>query len=92
MFSFLVIPLLLIVNFIGLGIYVYSIYYAFSVAGIVVAIVTAAIPGLAQIYWIYEITMDTGNLMNEYNQACAAFVIGWVLLCTIIYFKEAEER
>ena len=67
MLAFLVIPLLLIVNFIGLGIYVYSIYYAFSVAGIVVAIVTAAIPGLAQIYWIYEITMDTGNLMNEYK-------------------------
>ena len=88
MLAFLTVPLLLLINFIGLGIYVYSIYYAFSVAGIVVAIVTAAIPGLAQIYWIYEITMDTGNLMNEYNQACAAFVIGWVLLFIIFYFKK----
>ena len=60
--------LLLYVNIAGVAVYLYTIYYAFSAAGLLAAILSACLPVLANIYWMYSITMDTGNWMNTFQQ------------------------
>ena len=55
--------------------YLYTIYYGFSAAGLLAAMLSAALPGGAQIYWMYSITMDTGNWMNYYNLSCISLVL-----------------
>ena len=81
--------LLLYVNIAGVAVYLYTIYYAFSAAGLLAAILSACLPVLANIYWMYSITMDTGNWMNIYNLACAAIVVGYAL---ILMFTDAGKE
>ena len=81
--------LLLLVNVVGLAVYLYTIYYAFDAMGVFAAILSAGLPVLANIYWMYHITMDTGDLMNNYNLACGSIVLGYVLL---LVFTDAGKE
>ena len=81
--------LLLYVNIAGLAVYLYTIYYAFSASGLLAAFLSACLPVLANIYWMYFITMETGNWLNIYNLACAAIVVGYAL---ILMFTDAGKE
>ena len=82
--------LMLFVNFAGLAVYLYTLYYAFNSVGLLAAIISAALPVLANFYWMYFITMDTGDVFNGYNLACASIAIGYVLL--LIFTSAGEEE
>ncbi len=68
------------------GLYLYTIYYAFSVNGLIAALLSAVFPVISNVYWMYAITMDTGDWMNNYNLACVSVLIifGLVLAFTSI--------
>ena len=55
--------------------YLYTIYYAFSVTGLIAALLSAAFPVISNVYWMYAITIDTGDWMNNYNLACVSVLI-----------------
>ena len=57
------------------GLYLYTIYYAFSVTGLIAAVLSACLPVISNVYWMYAITMDTGDWMNNYNLACVSVLI-----------------
>ena len=82
--------LMIFVNFAGLAVYLYTLYYAFNSVGLLAAILSAGLPGLANLYWMYVITMDTGDVFNDYNLACASIVIGYVLL--LLFTSAGEEE
>ena len=82
--------LLLFINFGGFGVYLYTIYYAFNASGLFAAIASAGAPVIANFYWMYFITMDTGDLMNNYNLACISIVIGYVLL--LVFTSAGQEK
>ena len=71
---------MLYVSVAGLLVYLYTIYYAFKVSGIIAAVLSAALPVLSNIYWMYEISTDSGNFFNNYNLACGSIVLGYIIL------------
>ena len=75
------------------AIYFYTIYIAYVSAGIIAAIISAAIPVFANVYWMYEITMDTGDLMNNYNLVHVIFGIYLAIfyIISILIEKKVSE-
>ena len=71
---------MLYVNIAGLLIYLYTIYYAFTYSGLIAAILSACLPVVANLYWMYEISTDTGDFFNNYNLACVSILVGYVVL------------
>ena len=82
--------LLLFLNISGGLIYLYTIYFAFNSVGLLAALLSAALPVAANIYWMYSITMDTGDVYNNYNLACISLVIGYVLL--MVFTNAGKEN
>ena len=72
--------LLLLLQLAGAAIYFYTIYFAFITKGLFISIVTAGFPGLANLYWMYYITINTGDIFNDYNLACMSFVGAYALV------------
>ena len=68
------------------ALYIYTVYYAYSTVGLLAALLSAALPVISNVYWMYAITMDTGDWMNNYNLACVSVLIifGLVLAFTSI--------
>jgi len=64
----------------GLLVQLYTIYYAFKVSGIIAAVLSAVLPVLSNIYWMYEISTDSGNIFNNYNLACGSIVFAYIIL------------
>ena len=72
--------LLLYVNIAGLLVYLYTIYYAFTFSGLIAAFLSACLPVVANLYWMYQISKDTGDLFNNFNLACVSILVGYVVL------------
>jgi len=66
------------------ALYLYTIYYAYSAVGLLAALLSAALPVIANVYWMYSITMETGDLMNNYNLACVAVLVIFALVLAFI--------
>ena len=82
--------LIVVFRFLAMGlqllcgaIYFYTIYIAYVSSGIIAAIISAAMPVFANVYWMYEITMDTGDLMNNYNLVHVIFGIYFAVFLII---------
>ena len=73
----------------GLLVYLYTIYYAFTVNGLVAAFLSACLPVVANLYWMYQISTDTGDLFNNYNIACLSVLVGFVVL---LVFSDAGSE
>ena len=72
--------IMLYINIAGLLVYLYTIYYAFTISGLIAAILSACLPVVANLYWMYQISTDTGDLFNNYNIACLSVLVGFVVL------------
>ena len=46
---------------------------------------------VANVYWMYAITMDTGDLMNDYNLACVAVLVILGILFVSMSFGKDEN-
>ena len=66
----------LIIVFLGLMIYVWTIVIAYYFAGIFGAILSLIFPVFAQIFWGVKLWSDSGTIMNPYCLALIAYLVG----------------
>lgn len=52
----------------GAALYFYTLYLAYTISGLIAAFISAMLPGLANIYWIYDRWSVTGDFLNFYTQ------------------------
>ena len=83
--------LFLILNFSSLALYLYTIYYAYNSIGLIAAFFSASLPVVANVYWMYAITMDTGDLMNDYNLACVAVLVILGIFLLFMFLSKDEN-
>ena len=69
-----------IVNLSALCIWGYTIYLAYTLSGVLAAILSAAFPFLAQIYWIYDRWSVTDEFFNLYTIVCLSWLAPFLLL------------
>ena len=72
------------------ALYLYTIYYAFSDTGLVAALLSACLPVISNVYWMYTITMDTGDWMNNYNLGCVSVLIIYGLFLAFIFIGKGN--
>ena len=51
----------------GLGLHLYTVYYAYEASGGIAAFITFFVPIISQIYWLYEHYEVTGILLNDFT-------------------------
>ena len=51
----------------GALLYGYTLYLAYTLSGLIAAVVSAMFPGISNLYWIYERWSVTGELLNFYT-------------------------
>jgi len=69
----------LILGGLGMVIHVITIIIAFKASGLLSAIISACVPVLAQIYWLYKIWSFSGVFFNWYTIMIIAYLGVWVL-------------
>lgn len=63
----------------GAALYFYTIFLAYTLSGIIAAIVSAMFPGVSNLYWIYERWSVTGEFMNFYTQMNILWLVIYVI-------------
>lgn len=66
--------LLIIFQFGGALLYVYTSWLAFTLSGLLATIISAVLPGIANLYWIFQMWSVTGDLFNFYTVANAVWL------------------
>ena len=51
----------------ALLLYGYTLYLAYTLSGLVAAVISAMFPGVANLYWIYDRWSVTGDFLNFYT-------------------------
>jgi len=51
----------------GAMLYGYTLYLAYTLSGLVAAVISAMFPGVANLYWIYDRWSVTGDFLNFYT-------------------------
>ena len=59
--------LLLILQVGGALLYGYTLYLAYTLSGLVAALISAMFPGVSNLYWIYDRWLVTGEFLNFYT-------------------------
>jgi hypothetical protein len=61
----------------GIIIHVVTIIIAFKASGLFAAIISAGLPVLAQIYWLYKIWSVSGIFFNIFTIAIIVYLVLW---------------
>ena len=64
----------------GLIIHAWTIIIAFSTKGFVAAVITLALPVIAELFWCYHIWNASGIFFNPYTISLLAYVGLWILM------------
>jgi hypothetical protein len=76
----------------AIALHVWTIIIAYNHAGFFLALVTFAVPGLSEIFWLYTISSAVG-VLNWYAVACASIIGLWVVVFALSYLSTLlEER
>jgi hypothetical protein len=51
----------------GALLYGYTLYLAYTISGLMAAVVSAMFPGVSNLYWIYDRWSVTGDFLNFYT-------------------------
>jgi len=68
------------IGILGLIIHVWTIVIAYTVSGLIGAIVTLIFPVMAQIYWFIKVWGFAGTILNLYCIAILAYVGSFIVL------------
>ena len=68
-----------LIKILGLGIHIYTIYFAYVIKGFGAAIISFFLPVLSQIYWVFISVKIFSAWMNPY-----AFYVGLYLILTVV--------
>ena len=79
----------------GVFLYGYTLYLAYTLSGLLAAIVSAGLPGVANLYCIYDRWSVTGEFFNFYTNMNILWVIVWIVAAFLlgggIYLKEKTD-
>ncbi len=64
----------------GVAIHVWTIIIAYSVSGLVSAILALIFPVLAELYWFFRVCAMTGTVLNLYCISLLAYLGLWISL------------
>lgn len=70
----------IILSILGFVLHVWTIIIAFLTKGLLAAIISAALPVLAQIYWGIKIWSVSGTFFNPYCLAISVYVVLWIIV------------
>jgi len=78
----------------GLGIclHVITIVISFKFAGLFAAIISACLPVLAQIYWVYKIWSVTGVFLNWFSILILIYLALWVVFIGACALASSADR
>lgn len=82
--------MVIIIQIASVALYLYTIFLAYQLSGLFVAVLTACLPPLSNFYWIYDRWDVTGSFFNFYTQVNLAYVA--LLLCHALFFLRAKKE
>ncbi len=68
----------------GVFLYGYTLYLAYTLSGLVAALVSAAFPGVANLYWIYDRWSVTGDFFNFYTNMNILWVMVYIVAALLL--------
>jgi hypothetical protein len=74
----------IILQFGGVLLYGYTLYLAYSLSGFFAALASAAFPGIANFYWIYDRWSVTGEFFNFYTNMNILWVFVYIVAALIL--------
>ena len=74
----------IILQFGGVFLYGYTIYLAYSLSGIFAALISAAFPGISNLYWIYDRWSVTGEFFNFYTNMNILWLVVYIVAAIIL--------
>jgi hypothetical protein len=74
----------IILQFGGVFLYGYTIYLAYSLSGIFAALISAALPGISNLYWIYDRWSVTGEFFNFYTNMNILWLVVYIVAAIIL--------
>ncbi len=93
LFGGLGILIYLTLGILGAVIHVFTILVAFSISGILGAVLSLGLPVLAQIYWFIRLWYITGTVWNPYCLAIMAYVgLVAILVVGVLVWVAIAER
>lgn len=66
--------LVIVFQFGGALLYFYTLWLAFTLSGLLATIISAVLPGIANLYWIFQMWSVTGDVFNVYTIANAVWL------------------
>lgn len=86
----------IILQFGGVFLYGYTLYLAYTLSGIIAALISAAFPGIANLYWIYDRWSVTGEFFNFYTNMnilwLAVYIVAALVLGGGIMLREKTDN
>jgi hypothetical protein len=76
----------------GVCIHVFTVIIAYKISGLFAAIVSAGLPVLAQIYWVYKIWSTSGVFFNLYTIAIIAYLALWVIFIAALTLSSLADN
>ena len=70
----------LILGVLGLIIHAATVIIAFGTKGFIAAVITLALPVVAELFWGYQIWSASGLILNLYTIALLAYAGLWILM------------
>ncbi len=68
----------------GLIIHAWTVIIAFSTKGFVAAVITFALPVVAELFWGYQIWSTSGIFLNWYTISLLAYAGLWILMWVLM--------
>lgn len=78
-------------SILGLVVHVWTIIIAFSVKGLIGAVITLAMPVLAEVFWFIKVWRVTETILNPYCLSIIAYCVCWVLVVVGVGVSGASE-
>lgn len=83
----------LVMGGLGLLIHVLTILIAFSVSGIIGAIISLMLPLISQIFWFIKMWSVAGTILNPYCIIILAYIGSWIVIIVgLLVVAYASER
>lgn len=67
-------------SILGTVIHIWTIVISYTISGLIAAILSLALPVLAQIYWFFFVWSANGTLMNKYCLALLVYLALWAIV------------
>ena len=68
----------------GIGVHIYTMYFAYKISGFFACIITFFCPVLSQFYWVITAWNGTGQIFNKFSIIVFAYIILAIILWVFV--------